>query len=49
MSFDGLTCTNHPVDANIRGVYLFGEFLHSLSGIFVRVRIHVRLYSREWN
>lgn len=41
------TCANYPFDANIGGVYLFGEFLHSLRGVFICVWVHVGLYSRE--
>lgn len=43
------TCTNHPLDAYVGGVYLFGEFLHSLSGVLIRVWIHIGLYPREWD
>lgn len=41
------TCTNHPLDAYVGGVYLFGELLHSLRGVFIRVWVHVGLDPRE--
>lgn len=41
------TCADYPLDANIGGVYFFGEFLHSLRGVFICVRVHIGLYSRE--
>lgn len=41
------TCADYPLNANIGGVNLFGEFLHSLRGVFICVWVHVGLYSRE--
>lgn len=43
------TCAYHPLDAYVRGVYLFGKFLHSLSGVFICIWIHIGLYSRKWD
>lgn len=43
------TCTNHPLNAYVGGVYLFGELLHSLRGVFIRVWVHVGLDPREWD
>lgn len=45
--FLNFTCTNDPLDANVGGVYLFGEFLHSLRRVFICVWVHVGLYTRE--
>lgn len=41
------TGSDHPLNADPGGVDLLGEFVDSLRGIFVCIRIHVSLYSWE--
>ena len=36
-----VTCSDDPLNADARGVYLPGELLHSLGGVFVRVRVNI--------
>lgn len=43
------TCTNHPLNADVGGVYLSGELLYSLRGVFIRIWVHVGLDPREWD
>lgn len=52
-----LTCAHDFIYGDTGGIQLFGEFVHSLAGVLVRVRVHVgsdtwKMYcsgSREWD
>lgn len=39
------TCSDHPLNADPGWVNFFSEFMDGLSGIFVRVWVHICLYS----